>query len=178
MALHVALFSSAKTEWATPAPLFQILHREFSFSLDVCATAANRKCAAYFTRGQDGLRQPWIGTCWMNPPYGRAIGLWVRKAYEESLKRATVVCLLPARTDTRWWHAVVMRAREIRLLKGRLTFVGATAPAPFPSAVAIFDRRVINSPRPHVVGWDWRAAALIGCPAGSLHGRLSPGFLR
>ncbi len=93
----------------------------------------------------------------MNPPYGRAIGTWIRKALEESIRGATVVCLAPARTDTLWWHGDVMKAREIRLLKGRLTFVGAQAPAPFPSAVVIFAKRLNLSAAPRVIAWDCRA---------------------
>jgi hypothetical protein len=95
----------------------------------------------------------------MNPPYGRAIGTWVRKAREEALKGVKVVSLLPARTDTAWWHDDVMRAQEIRLLRGRLTFVGAPSPAPFPSAVVIFDGNRNPALTPRVVSWDWRALA-------------------
>ena len=157
MTLAPALFRSQKTEWETPPELFAVLNREFSFTLDVCATPANRKCTAYFTRKQDGLRQRWSGSCWMNPPYGRDIGVWVRKAREESARGARVVSLLPARTDTTWWHDTVMRAQEIRLLRGRLTFVGASFPAPFPSTIALFDRRIRPSSTPRVIGWDWRA---------------------
>jgi site-specific DNA-methyltransferase (adenine-specific) len=154
-----ALFGSARTEWETPADLFALLDREFSFTLDVCATWANRKCAAYFSRAKDGLRQGWFGTCWMNPPYGRAIAAWVKKAHREAGRGATIVCLLPARTDTVWWQDTVMKAREIRLLRGRITFVGATAPAPFPSAVAIFKNTHSRRIGPHVVAWNWRRRA-------------------
>ena len=150
-----ALFSSGTSEWETPRALFARLHREFSFTLDVCATRSNHMCAAYFTPEQDGLHQRWTGACWMNPPYGRSIGLWVANAHTESTGGTLVVGLLPARTDTTWWHDHVMKAREIRLLRGRLTFVGASAPAPFPSAIAIFNRCRRRTPR--VYGWDWRA---------------------
>ena len=160
MTIAPALYSSVKTEWETPPELFEQLKAQFSFTLDVCATRQNRKCAAHFTPEQDGLRQRWTGTCWMNPPYGRALGAWIRKARKEGVCGATVVCLVPARTDTVWWHSDVMKAREIRLLRGRLTFVGAQAPAPFPSAVVIFKRN--QTPRrttPRVLSWDWRVAA-------------------
>ena len=160
MALQPALFSSASGEWETPRDLFATLDREFNFTLDVCATSRNRKCPAYFSRAVNGLAQRWTGTCWMNPPYGRQIGMWVKKAREESRRRAIVVGLLPARTDTAWWHAHVMRAHEIRLLEGRLTFVGAPSPAPFPSAVVIFKRNRTRRVAPRVVSWNWRAAAL------------------
>ncbi len=85
----------------------------------------------------DGLALTWLGTCWMNPPYGRKIGQWVRKAYESSLLGATVVCLLPARTDTAWWHDYVVKG-EIRFLRGRLKFGGQKNSAPFPSAVVVY----------------------------------------
>ena len=174
MTLAPALFKSANIEWETPPALFALLRREFSFTLDVCAKRWNRKCAAYFTRERDGLRQRWTGTCWMNPPYGRAIARWIRKAREESIRGVTVVCLVPARTDTAWWQDHVMRGREIRLLRGRLMFVGATSPAPFPSAVVIFKgsrtRRVV----PRVVNWDWRRAVRTRHAAGYRRGHRSP----
>ncbi len=151
-----ALFSSARIRWETPAGVFRALRREFPLALDVCATPLNRKCRRYFTRKRDGLRQRWSGVCWMNPPYGRTIGRWVRKALDESARGATIVSLLPARTDTAWWHECVMRAREIRLLRGRLRFVGAPAPAPFPSAVVIFQQSSRRRQAPRVIAWDWR----------------------
>ncbi len=135
--VDTCLFSSATDEWETPQSLFDGLNAEFKFEIDVCATTANAKCSSYFSKGDDGLRQPWKGTCWMNPPYGRTISEWVEKAYESSLSGATVVCLLPARTDTKWWHNFVMRG-EIRLLRGRLRFGGSKNSAPFPSAVVVF----------------------------------------
>lgn len=159
MSVQRGLFSSARTDWETPPELFELMFREFRFALDVCATARNHKCRRYFTPNDDGLRQPWCGRCWMNPPYGRTVGTWIRKAYKESLKGATVVALLPARTDTAWWHNYAMKASEIRLLRGRLTFVGAPSPAPFPSAVVIFMRKPTRRAAPHVVSWDWRVAA-------------------
>lgn len=132
------LFSSATDEWPTPQWLFDALRAEFPFTLDPCATQSNAKCARYFTRMEDGLAQNWSReVVFMNPPYGRRIGLWVKKAYESAREGASVVCLLPARTDTRWWHENVMRG-EIRLLCGRITFEGAPFPAPFPSAIVVF----------------------------------------
>jgi phage N-6-adenine-methyltransferase len=161
MSLSPGVFSSARTVWETPPELFALLHREFRFTLDVCATRTNRKCPVYFTPRENALRQPWTGTCWMNPPYGRAIGRWVRKAHQESRSSsAKVVCLLPARTDTAWWHDHVMQAREIRLLRGRLVFVGARSSAPFPSAIVIFETK--HQPTaPFVIGWNWRAIASV-----------------
>jgi hypothetical protein len=105
----------------------------------VCATAENAKCARFFTIADDGLQQPWHGRCWMNPPYGKAIVRWIRKAWESSLAGDTVVCLLPPRVDTRWWHDFVKPyAAEIVFVKGRLRFGAQKYPAPFPSAVVVF----------------------------------------
>ena len=133
-----ALFSSATDEWPTPIWLFDALSAEFNFTLDPCSTSDNAKCRQYFTKEHDGLTKDWSrDIVFMNPPYGRKIGFWVQKAFESSMQGALVVCLLPARTDTRWWHDYVMRG-EVRLLRGRLTFEGAEHPAPFPSAIAIF----------------------------------------
>lgn len=132
-------YSSATDLWSTPQDLYDQLRREFSFELDVCATADNAKCVRYFTSEDDGLSQEWNGVCWMNPPYGDAIKDWVRKAYESSTHGATVVCLVPARVDTGWWWDYC-RFGEIRFLRGRLKFGGGANSAPFPSAVVIFGR--------------------------------------
>jgi phage N-6-adenine-methyltransferase len=131
-------FRSETPEWETPQTFFAEMDREFGFTLDVCATPANTKCRAYFTQAEDGLSQPWSGVCWMNPPYGKQIGRWMKKAFDESQRGATIVCLVPARTDTRWWHAAVANGAEIRFLQGRLRFGGMTANAPFPSALIVF----------------------------------------
>ena len=131
-------FSSKRDDWETPLSLFEGLRAEFGIELDVCALPGNAKCPAYFGPEEDGLAQRWQGVCWMNPPYGRAIGEWVRKAWASAEQGATVVCLLPARTDTAWWHEYVQKAAEIRFLRGRVRFVGAERSAPFPSAVVIF----------------------------------------
>lgn len=134
MSVH---FSSATDLWATPQDFFDKLNTEFGFTLDVCANKDNAKCADYFTAEQDGLAQDWRGVCWMNPPYGRGIGAWMRKAHEASKAGATVVCLVPARTDTAWWWDYAIKG-EIRFIRGRLKFGGQKANAPFPSAVVIF----------------------------------------
>lgn len=132
------LYSSATDEWPTPQPVFDSLNREFAFTLDPCATPQNAKCPRYFTRADDGLKQDWSQhIVFMNPPYGRVIGSWVEKAYRSAQQGAIVVCLLPARTDTRWWHGFVMRG-EVRLLRGRIRFEGGKAGAPFPSAIVVF----------------------------------------
>ncbi len=135
LAVH---FSSATCEWSTPQWLFDALAREFSFTLDPCATRENAKCAKFFTLENDGLLQNWRDeVVFMNPPYGAMISRWMWKAYESSCAGATVVCLVPARTDTAWWHNHAMRG-EIRLIRGRLKFGNANSSAPFPSAIVIF----------------------------------------
>jgi len=131
-------FSSKSDMWSTPQDTFDALADEFGpFDLDVCATPENAKCSRYYTKEDDGLAHPWYGRCWMNPPYGREIKAWMRKAYEESQRGATVVCLVPARTDTAWWHDYAMNG-EVRFLRGRLKFGNAKNAAPFPSAVVVF----------------------------------------
>ena len=133
-------FSSARADWGTPPEFFARLHEEFSFTLDVCAHEDNAKLDRYLSPAVDALAQPWAPErCFMNPPYGRAItGKWIAKARLESERGALVVCLIPARTDTSYWHEHVMRAAEVRLVRGRLRFEGADDAAPFPSAVVIF----------------------------------------
>ena len=150
-ASHFVFFSSKTDLWSTPPDLFARLDAEFGFTLDVCAVPENAKCLRYFTPEIDGLRQTWEGIVWMNPPYGRTIGKWVRKAYLSAREGAVVVCLLPARTDTRWWHDYVTHAHEHWFIKGRLKFGGARSGAPFPSAVVVFrppgSRGVAQPPR-------------------------------
>jgi len=135
--------SSMKLDWNTPDHVYEQLDKEFHFSLDPCATPGSAKCKNYFTPEQDGLKQRWFGRVFMNPPYGREIGKWLRKAYYECKVWGNcelVVCLIPSRTDTKWWHNYVMKADEIRFVIGRIKFDGKN-PAPFPSAVAIFKRK-------------------------------------
>lgn len=131
-------FSSATDVWATPQSLFDELNAEFGFTLDVCAMPENAKCDRFFSPEMDGLTQAWTGVCWMNPPYGKTIGHWVRKAFESAAAGTTVVCLLPSRTDTAWWHEYVTKADEVRFVRGRLRFGNASSGAPFPSAIVIF----------------------------------------
>lgn len=132
-------FSSATDEWPTPQGFFDATNAEFGpLELDPCATLENHKCPRYFTRADDGLAQVWSpARVWMNPPYGRQIGDWMRKAWEESKRGAFVVCLVPARTDTAWWHDYAMNG-SIRLIRGRLKFGGHRNSAPFPSALVVF----------------------------------------
>lgn len=131
-------FRHKSDEWETPADLFAELDREFHFTTDVAALPDNAKCDHFYTPGENGLVQAWTGTCWMNPPYGREIGQWVQKAFESAQTGATVVCLVPARTDTQWWHRYVLNASEVRYIEGRLKFGGSANSAPFPSAIIIF----------------------------------------
>lgn len=132
------MFSSKTDKWETPQDFFDKLDDEFHFTLDVCALPENKKCSNYYTPEQDGLAMPWTGVCWCNPPYGRQIGQWVRRALFASVSGATVVMLLPARTDTRWFHEYIYGKGEIRFIRGRLKFGGADNAAPFPSMVVIY----------------------------------------
>ena len=134
-------YSSKSNEWATPQYLFDELDREFNFTLDPCATDENTKCDKYYTIEDDGLKQDWSNDIvFMNPPYGRGIKHWIQKAYEEYDKGATVVCLIPARTDTTYWHEYIFnKATDIRFLKGRVKFGDSKNSAPFPSAVVVFN---------------------------------------
>lgn len=146
--------SSATPEWETPQAFFDLLDAEFGFELDVCASAGLEKCDRYFSPADDGLAQRWEGICWMNPPYGDEIPKWVEKARREAELGATVVALVPARIDTRWWRENCTKG-EIRFLAGRLKFGGADTSAPFPSAVVIFGR---EPNIPASAWWDWREA--------------------
>lgn len=137
------LYSSRSEEWYTPQPFFDKLNEEFHFTLDPCATKENTKCAKFFTKEQDGLTKSWANEIvFMNPPYGRDIKYWMEKAYKESLGGAVVVCLIHARTDTRWfWDWVIDKAKEIRFIKGRIRFGGLPNSSPFPSLVVVYDKR-------------------------------------
>lgn len=136
------MFSSATGEWETPQDLFDFLDGLFHFTLDAAASVENAKCARYFTKEDDALVQTWSGRVWVNPPYGREIGGFVEKGARSVFSRdaEVVVMLLPARTDTAWWHDWVMSAQEIWLIRGRLKFGGAKNCAPFPSCVVVFTR--------------------------------------
>ena len=130
-------FQSKNQEYATPVELFNVLDNEFRFTLDVCADERNKKVDTYFSEKDNALIRDWKGTCWMNPPY-KDMKKWVIKAYEESVKHnSTVVCLIPARTNTDWWHRYCMKG-EIRFIKGRPKFEGCVHGLPQPLAVVIF----------------------------------------
>lgn len=136
MTFNEGMKSSATDEWYTPQTFFQKYDDIYHFDLDVCSTHDNAKCDHHFTKEDDGLEQSWGGhVCWMNPPYGREIGKWVKKA---ATSGTTVVCLLPARTDTAWWHEWVIPHGKVEFIRGRLKFGGCKNSAPFPSAVVTF----------------------------------------
>jgi len=145
--IHISCKSS---EWETPIELFKQYDDIYKFEIDVCATPENALCKKYWTSEDDALSQEWGSMrCWMNPPYGREISKFMKKAYNESIKGATVVCLVPSRTDTKWWHEFAMNG-DITFIKGRLKFINRTfpswradgnfkiSPACFPSAVVVF----------------------------------------
>lgn len=138
MSIH---FSSKTDMWSTPQDFFEKYNKIYDFEIDVCASPDNAKCEKYYTERENGLLQTWSGACWMNPPYGRTINKWMKKAYESSLDGATVVCLVPARTDTAWWHDYAMKG-EVEFIRGRLKFGGAKNSAPFPSAIVVFKQNI------------------------------------
>lgn len=137
--INEAMFSSNTAEWATPQAFFDELDKEFKFTLDPCATPQNAKCARYFTKEVDGLAQSWSGeTVFCNPPYGRDLRKWVEKAYAETANEGTiVVMLIPARTDTQYFHDYIYGKHEVRFVRGRLHFNESKAGAPFPSMIVV-----------------------------------------
>ena len=139
--MNQALLTSKDQTWTTPKAFFEELNNEFKFTLDAFASDENALCESYFTEEQNSLQQDWSGhTVFMNPPYGRMIGKCVAKAWEEAQKGTTVVALIPARTDTTYWHDYIFgHATDIRYIKGRLKFGDGKNPAPFPSAVVVWN---------------------------------------
>ena len=138
------IFSSSFMEWETPQELFNKVNKEFNFDIDVCASAENTKCSKYYSIQDNGLEQTWSGVCWCNPPYGREIIKWVKKAYESSLEGAVVVMLIPARTDTKWFHQYVYGKAELRFIKGRTKFKKngkVLNSSTFPSMLVIFNKK-------------------------------------
>lgn len=135
------MFSSKTGEWATPQEFFDKLNWRFGpFDLDPCANPHNTKCANFYTEAEDGLSKDWSGhTVYVNPPYGRGIDKWIEKGYNTAKDGdSKVVMLIPARTDTKYWHNYVMKANEVYFVKGRLKFGDSANSAPFPSAVVVF----------------------------------------
>lgn len=147
MSVH---FSSASVEWATPQETFNELDRKWGpLELDVCATPENAKCPRFYTKEQNGLLMPWSGKIWMNPPYGREIRHWVRRAYEVSMRgEAQVVCLLPARTDTAWWHDYCVKGL-VSFIRGRLRFGGHKTPRLSPVRLSYFYHISTTRSEPH-----------------------------
>jgi site-specific DNA-methyltransferase (adenine-specific) len=136
-----SLFSSNSNEWATPQDFFNLINKEFSFELDTASTKENAKCKKFFTEKDNGLLKEWKAkSVWCNPPYGKATGHWIKKAYEETQKGNAdqVVVLIPSRTDTKYFSTYGALADELRFVKGRLKFGEATSAAPFPSVLFIF----------------------------------------
>ena len=140
-------FSSKSNEWNTPEDLYNTLNNEFNFTLDPCTNGENNKCDKFYTEKENGLTQDWSkDIVFMNPPYGREISQWIEKAYNESLKGSKVVCLIPSRTDTKYWHDFIFnKASEVRFIKGRLKFGDSKNSAPFPSAIVVYDNNFNNT---------------------------------
>ena len=134
-------FSSASGDWATPQDFFDKLNEEFHFTLDPCADDLNHKCDKFYTKEEDGLKQDWSGeVVFCNPPYGKDVPRWVKKCFNE-VYAGTCKCavmLLPARTDTRWFHDYIYQRAELRFVKGRLKFGESKTSAPFPSMIVVF----------------------------------------
>lgn len=138
--LTSGMFSSTTDLWATPQDFFDKLNDEFHFTLDPCATPDNAKCTMFYTIENDGLKQDWSGhRVFCNPPYGRKIKDWVKKCHDEAQKGTLVVMLIPARTDTSYFHDYIYHKAELRFVRGRLKFGNANQGAPFPSMVVIFN---------------------------------------
>ena len=146
--INSGLFSSEEITWETPNDFFDYYDNLYHFDLDTCASSGNTKVSRFFSMEDDGLAQSWgpvnrttsTTMAWMNPPYGRAIGQWIQKAYHEAkCGNATVVCLIPSRTDTAYWHDFVMKSTQIIFVRGRLRFSESSNSAPFPSAVVVFE---------------------------------------
>jgi len=130
-------FGSKSVEWATPESVYQPLNAEFSFTCDLAASSQNAKCDNYFSAEDNSLVQRWEGVCWLNPPYGRELPMWLRKAENSTSNGCTVVCLIPARTNTGWWHDIVMN-HEVRFVRGRPKFNDSKYGLPFPLAIVVF----------------------------------------
>lgn len=144
--MNRALLSSKKTDYCTPQDFFARLDEQFHFTLDAAAADENAKCSVYYTPETDGLNSPWDitqGAVFCNPPYRRKIGEWVRKAYEEPQKGITIVLLIPARTDTSYFHRYIYGVAEVHFVRGRLHFTDENGnsypPAPFPSMVVVYN---------------------------------------
>ena len=138
--INKGIMSSNTDEWATPQKFYDEINKKFEFTLDPCATVQNHKCNKYYTKKENGLTKSWVGEkVFCNPPYGREIGKWIEKAYNENQQGTFVVMLLPARTDTKWFHNYIYKQHEIIFIKGRLKFNDGKQSAPFPSMLVIMN---------------------------------------
>ncbi len=147
MAIHESLYSSRSEEWPTPQDFYDVLHKEFNFTLDPCATVENAKCGTFFTKEDNGILQDWgQNVVFCNPPYGKQMRAWAEKCHVAALGGATVVLLAHSRTDTRWFHDYVYGKAELRFVKGRLKFGDGKQSAPFPSLLAIYRPPVNENP--------------------------------
>lgn len=139
--INKVMYSSEKDDWETPQELFDYYNFQYDFTLDVAASDQNHKCKDYFTKEDDGLSKEWYGMVWCNPPYGREIGKWVKKCAEY---KGLSVMLIPARTDTKWFHEYILNNPrvEISFIRGRLHFNNSKNAAPFPSMIVVFKRNI------------------------------------
>ena len=135
-------FNRPKIDYETPNEIFAPLQKEFGITIDVCASRENSKCSRFYSISENAFKQKWEGVCWMNPPFGREMKKWVKKAYESAKDGAVVICLLPARTNTNWWHDYCMRG-EIRFIRGEVKFVGCKNGLWMPMAIVIFSQQRI-----------------------------------
>lgn len=143
--INEGIFSSRTDEWGTPQKLFDELNNKYHFTLDPCATDENHKCDKYYTKEQDGLKMSWgRERVYVNPPYGKEIYKWIEKCYNENKLGTFIVLLVPARTDTRWFHNFIYKKHKIEFIKGRLKFNDGKQSAPFPSMVVIMKGRNKN----------------------------------
>ena len=141
MGIQKNTFKSNSVEYSTPKEIFEPLQKGFNIVLDVCASGENNKCDIYFSKEQNSLKQDWhkIGNAWMNPPFSRDLKKWVEKAYTEAQKGINVVCLLPVRSNTIWWHKFIIDTKsEVRFLKGEIKFNGMDRGLWLPFAIVIF----------------------------------------
>lgn len=140
-------FNAKSVEYETPDNIWHPLDKEFGFTLDVAATPGNAKCKKYYTAADDGLKQDWSGVCWMNPPYGRVMKTWVRKAHSEWKRGVTVVALIPARTNTGWWHDCVQDIATVRFIRGEVAFKGFERGLWMPMCVVIWHNNKVSGGR-------------------------------
>lgn len=149
--------------WETPPALFAALDREFHFTLDAAALPENAKCAHFLSPDRDALREDcpwstangtWRESVWLNPPYGRGIERWMEKAYRTSCSGVRVVCLIPARTNAPWWHDFVMKAREIRFVRRKVSFGGPVRGVPFWGSVVVVFGPGVTRGAPEVSSWE------------------------